>query len=119
MRACVSKGAHAIFPRHYKNINVGCILMLEAPMSYANTRIAYRQFIERFGPDEFFSMKEWIDRNIESMGIQQILSFGDWAGMTPSSSFRARSASRICWMPMTKKCWIFEQASIKCGHRTM
>ena len=70
--------------KDYKNINVGCILMLEAPMSYANTRIAYRQFIERFGPDEFFSMKEWIDRNIESMGIQQILSFGDWAGMTPS-----------------------------------
>lgn len=88
------RGAEAIFPtQHYKNINVGCILMLEEPTSYANTRIAYRQFIERFGPDEFFSMKEWIDRNIESMGMQQILSFWRLGGY--DAEFFIQSAKRI------------------------
>ncbi|MBY0162641.1 tetratricopeptide repeat protein [Cytobacillus firmus] len=88
------RGALAMFPtQHYKNINVGCILMLEAPASYANTRLAYRQFIERFGPDEFFSMKEWVDRNIESMGLQQILSFWRLGGY--DAEFFIQSAKRI------------------------
>ncbi len=44
-------------------------------MAYPNMRLAYRRCIERFGPDEFFSIKRWVDRNQESMGLQQILSF--------------------------------------------
>lgn len=88
------RGAEAIFPtQHYKNINIGCILMLEEPTTYANTRLAYRQFIERFGPDEFFLLKEWIDRNIESMGIQQILSFWRLGGY--DAEFFIQSAKRI------------------------
>lgn len=70
------RGATALFPpHHYKNINVGCILNMDKPMDYFNTRLAYRRFIERFGPDEFFSMKIWVDRNLDNMGLQQILSF--------------------------------------------
>lgn len=69
-------GATVLFPpNHYRNINVGCILNMVKPLDYFNTRLAYRRFIERFGPDEFFSMKEWIDRNSDSMGLPQILSF--------------------------------------------
>ena len=70
------RGATALFPpHHYKNINVGCILNLDKPMDYTNMRLAYRRCVERFGPDEFFSMKEWVDRNHNSMGLQQILGF--------------------------------------------
>ncbi|SFL31598.1 hypothetical protein SAMN03159341_10539 [Paenibacillus sp. 1_12] len=71
------RGALPLFTttHHYKNINVGCIFMLETPMNYANTRLAYRRFIERFGPDEFFSMKEWVDLQFDTMGLQQILAF--------------------------------------------
>ncbi|MDQ0113305.1 tetratricopeptide repeat protein [Paenibacillus harenae] len=70
------RGAAVLFPpHHYKNINVGCVIHTDAPMEYAHTRLAYRRCIERFGPDEFFSMKEWADRNLESMGLQQLLSF--------------------------------------------
>ncbi|MGF7047831.1 tetratricopeptide (TPR) repeat protein [Paenibacillus sp. DS2015] len=70
------KGAQTLFTtHHYKNINVGCIFMLQIPMSYANTRLAYRRFIERFGPDDFFSMKEWVDQQSDTMGLQQILAF--------------------------------------------
>jgi len=70
------RGALALFPpHHYHSINIGCILNMEAPMNYTHTRLAYRRSIERFGPDEFFSLKQSIDRNIASMGLQQILSF--------------------------------------------
>lgn len=70
------KGAAVLFPpHHYKNINVGCILHLDKPIDYHNLRLAYRRSIERFGPDDFFSMKWWVDRNLDSMGMQQILSF--------------------------------------------
>jgi len=88
------RGAHTTFPtQHYKNINIGSILMLDNPTKYANTRLAYYQFIERFGPDEFFSLKEWIDPNIESMGIQQILSFWRLGGY--DAEFFIQSAKRI------------------------
>ncbi|MCR2805414.1 tetratricopeptide repeat protein [Paenibacillus soyae] len=70
------RGALALFPpHHYKNINVGCLINVDTPMDYFQTRLAYRRFIERFGPDEFFSLKEWVDPNIDSMELQQILSF--------------------------------------------
>ncbi|MCR8642921.1 tetratricopeptide repeat protein [Paenibacillus sp. N1-5-1-14] len=69
-------GALVLFPKqHYKNINIGCMINTNTPKEYLQTRLAYRRFIERFGPDEFFSLKEWVDPNIESMGLQQILSF--------------------------------------------
>ena len=70
------RGAAALFPpQHFKNINVGCVLHVERPMDYPQTRLAYRRFIERFGPDEFYSLKLGIDRNVERMDLQEILSF--------------------------------------------
>ncbi|RAP74237.1 SAM-dependent methyltransferase [Paenibacillus montanisoli] len=88
------RGAAALFPpHHYKSINVGCILNLEQTMGYSQTRLAYRRFIERFGPDEFFSMKVWVDRNLESMGLQQILSFWRLGGY--DAEFFIQSAKRI------------------------
>jgi len=88
------RGAKVLFPlQHYKNINVGCFINLAAPQDYVHTRLAYRRFIERFGPDEFFSMKEWVDRNLDSMGLQQILSFWRLGGY--DAEFFIQSARRI------------------------
>ncbi|REK71904.1 tetratricopeptide repeat protein [Paenibacillus paeoniae] len=88
------QGAEALFPpHHYKNINVGCLLHLDTPKSYANTRLAYRQFVERFGPDDFFSLKEWVDRHIDSMGLQQILGFWRLGGY--DAEFFIQSAKQI------------------------
>lgn len=70
------KGALSLFTtHHYKNLNIGCMLRVETPQSYTNTRLSYKRSIERFGPDDFFSMKEWMDQQIDSMGLQQILAF--------------------------------------------
>ncbi|WP_135554573.1 SAM-dependent methyltransferase [Paenibacillus cymbidii] len=88
------RGAIALFPpHHYKNINVGCILNMDKPMSYFNTRLAYRRCMERFGPDEFFSLKIWVDHNLDSMGLQQILSFWRLGGY--DAEFFIQSTKRI------------------------
>ncbi|SEG24302.1 SAM-dependent methyltransferase [Paenibacillus sp. UNC499MF] len=88
------RGAEALFPpHHYKNINIGCILHLDKPTDYANMRLAYRRCIERFGPDEFFSMKGWVDRNLESIRLEQILSFWRLGGY--DAEFFIQSAKQI------------------------
>lgn len=88
------KGAEVLFPpHHYSNINVGCILHVEHPVQYPNLRLAYRRSIERFGPDEFFSLKSWVDRQLEGMGMQQILSFWRLGGY--DAEFFIQSAKQI------------------------
>ncbi|RED63189.1 SAM-dependent methyltransferase [Cohnella lupini] len=69
------KGAIASFAsHHHNNLNVGSILMLPDPASYAHTRMAYRRFVERFGPDDFFNLKQWFDGQLPTMDLRQILS---------------------------------------------
>jgi len=88
------QGAEALFPpHHYKNINVGCLIHLDQPKSYAHTRLAYRRSVARFGPDDFFSLKESVDRHIGSMGMQQILGFWRLGGY--DAEFFIQSAKRI------------------------
>jgi tetratricopeptide (TPR) repeat protein len=70
------QGADAYFTaHHYKDLNIGMILMLENPISYVNTRLAYHRFVERFGPDDFFSLKEWSDSKVHQMELKQLLPF--------------------------------------------
>lgn len=70
------RGALTLFPsQHYLNINVGCVLHLNEPKTYVHTRLAYRRSVEKFGPDEFYSLKEWMDRHEEDMDIRQFLGF--------------------------------------------
>lgn len=87
-------GALALFPaQHYRNLNVGCILHLDGAPAYVHTRLAYRRFIERFGPDEFFSLKEWVDPHLDSMGLQQLLGFWRLGGY--DAEFFVQSAKTI------------------------
>lgn len=88
------RGTMVLFPpHHYRNINVGCILYVDKPKDYLHMRLAYRRCIERFGPDEFYSMKTWVDRNIDSMGLQQLLSF--WRLGRYDAEFFIQSTERI------------------------
>ncbi|TVY10741.1 tetratricopeptide repeat protein [Paenibacillus cremeus] len=88
------RGAQVYYPPHqFKNINVGCILHMEQPMNYFHTRLAYRRGVERFGPDDFFSLKEWADRNVEDMELYQLLSFWRLGGY--DAEFFIHSAKQI------------------------
>ncbi|QJD84950.1 tetratricopeptide repeat protein [Cohnella herbarum] len=88
------KGAHSFFTsHHHHNLNIGCILMLENPMSYIQTRLAYRRRIERFGPDDFFSLKQWFDGQLEQMELRQILALWRLGGY--DSEWFLQSVKRI------------------------
>lgn len=88
------EGALVLFPpHHYKNINIGCFLHMENPAGFAQTRLAYRRFVERYGPDDFFSLKEWVDRRLDTMGMQQILSFWRLGGY--DAEFFAQSVKQL------------------------
>jgi hypothetical protein len=88
------KGALSLFtPHHYKNLNVGCILMLKDPQAHVQTRLAYRRFVERFGPDDFFSLKMWVDQNYDSIGLQALLGFWRLGGY--DAELFIQSAERI------------------------
>lgn len=88
------KGAQSLFTtHHHKNLNVGCILMLQNPVCYANTRLSYRRFVERFGPDDFFSMKQWFDGQLEQMELRPILALWRLGGY--DEQWLIQSAGRI------------------------
>ncbi|BFT71829.1 SAM-dependent methyltransferase [Paenibacillus sp. P36] len=70
------KGALCLFTQHpYHHLNIGCMLMLTHPAGYGNTRLAYRRFIERYGPDDFITVKEWLDGYLEQLEVPQFLAF--------------------------------------------
>ncbi|THF79596.1 SAM-dependent methyltransferase [Cohnella fermenti] len=93
-RAYEERGALALFPEHhYKNLNVGCLLMLENPGGFVNAKLAYRRSVERFGPDDFFSLKLWMDRSLEFLGMQQVLAF--WRLGRYDAEWFIQSAKRI------------------------
>lgn len=88
------RGAEVLFPeQHYIDINVGCFIHLKQPQRYTNTRLAYRRGIERFGPDEFFTLKSWVDRHLQTMKIPHILSFWRLGGY--DAEFFIQTAKQI------------------------
>ncbi|NEW05763.1 tetratricopeptide repeat protein [Paenibacillus sp. SYP-B3998] len=88
------KGAETLFTKHhYNHLNVGCILMLQIPKAYANTRLAYRRFVDHFGPDDFFSIKEWFDKHLIQMEFTQLHAFWRLSGY--DAQVFLQSAKRI------------------------
>jgi tetratricopeptide (TPR) repeat protein len=110
------KGAQSFFTtHHHNNLNIGCILMLQDPTSYTNTRLAYRRFVERFGPDDFFSMKQWFDGQLEQMELRQILALWRLGGY--DVEWLIRSAKRISiLLPTSNEA---EMEDIRCGIHLM
>ncbi|MNH93307.1 Tetratricopeptide repeat protein [compost metagenome] len=59
------QGAQSLFTQHhYNHLNIGCILMVPSSDIYPEMRLAYRRFVEDFGPDDFFSLKKWVDEHL-------------------------------------------------------
>ncbi|NHN31716.1 SAM-dependent methyltransferase [Paenibacillus agricola] len=84
------QGALTLFTKHhYRNLNVGCILMLQQPMGYANTRLAYRRFVERFGPDDFFNLKAWFEEYCDQLELPQLYAFWRLSGYDAQTFLRS------------------------------
>lgn len=102
---CEQKGAITLFTSHpYNHLNIGCMLMLSDPSSYGLTRLAYRRFVDRFGPDDFFSIKEWFDANLDKMAIDQLLAF--WRLSDYDAQLLLQSAKRLSnLLPACEEKW--------------
>ncbi|CAN7552005.1 tetratricopeptide repeat protein [Paenibacillus sp. LjRoot153] len=78
---CEAQGAQVLFTKHpYTYLNIGCLLNLSEPDQYVLTRLAYDRFVERFGPDDFFNLKEAFDTQVEQKTMPQLLALWRLSG---------------------------------------
>ncbi|WNR42117.1 tetratricopeptide repeat protein [Paenibacillus roseipurpureus] len=76
-----SRGAQSLFTQHpYTYLNVGVLLATPEPESYGLTQLAYQKYVNQYGPDDFFSLKEVLDTQITSMTMPQILAMWRLSG---------------------------------------
>ncbi|MGO4549169.1 SAM-dependent methyltransferase [Paenibacillus sp. 2TAB23] len=110
------RGALTYFTEHhYKNLNVGCILMVDQPAGFIQTRLAYRRYVERFGPDDFFSLKLWFDEHLGTLELSQILAFWRLGRFDPQLFLQ--SAGRID--ALLEECGEEEAEDLRQGMVTM
>lgn len=69
-------GGAALLPGHRANsLVVAAFLYGQASGGFAETRQAYEKFIEAFGPDDFFVLKNAIQKNCENYSLEQLMAF--------------------------------------------
>lgn len=73
---CRHLGAQVLNPpRPSEHLNVSAFVFGDLPGDFSETRQAYAETIEEFGPDDFFVLKEGIGEIYESLTLNQILAF--------------------------------------------
>jgi len=74
-------GEMLLTTHHAAMLNVVAYLLGNPPANYAATRRAYKEAIERFGPDDFFMTKQSLEQRYEQLSIAQLLALlklGNW-----------------------------------------
>lgn len=73
---CRQFGGRVIHPAHrHESLNVSAFLFGDAPGGFVETRQAYDEAVEKFGPDDFFTLKEGVARAYDSLSPGQLLAF--------------------------------------------
>jgi tetratricopeptide (TPR) repeat protein len=73
---CRGLGARVLHPAHrHESLNVSAFAFGDAPADFAETRLAYEDAVEKFGPDDFFTLKEGVARVYDSLSLEQLLAF--------------------------------------------
>ncbi len=71
-----NQGAMVLLPgRAHHSLTIACILALRRPGDYPETIQAYGRRVERFGPDDFFSLKKHFENHIDSMDLRHLLAY--------------------------------------------
>ncbi len=69
-------GAKSFVTEHHSSyIDVVGILLLDNPNAFPEIQMAYWQFVDRAGPDDFFLSKKVTERHIHSMSFDELLAF--------------------------------------------
>lgn len=73
---CRKLGGHVLHPAHRaKSLNVSAFMFGEPASNFSETRQAYAEAIEKFGPDDFSTLKDGIARIYDALDLDQILAF--------------------------------------------
>lgn len=73
---CRHLGARVLHPsRASDHLNVSAFMFGEVPDDFMETRQAYAETIEKFGPDDFFTLKEAFGALYEALTLEQIIAF--------------------------------------------
>jgi tetratricopeptide (TPR) repeat protein len=73
---CRGLGGRVIHPAHrHESLNVSAFLFGGPAARFVETRQAYEEAVEEFGPDDFFTLKEGVARVYDSLSPEQLLAF--------------------------------------------
>ncbi len=73
---CRGLGGHVVHPSHrHESLNVSALIFGGAGAGFAETRQAYAEAIEKFGPDDFNTLKEGFARAYDSMSLENLVAF--------------------------------------------
>jgi putative S-adenosyl-L-methionine-dependent methyltransferase len=73
---CRSLGANVLHPaRASAHLNISAFMFGNVPYDFVETRQAYAETIEKFGPDDFFILKESFKQIYDALTLDQILAF--------------------------------------------
>ena len=59
----------------HASLNICAFLLGSFPHDYLETRLAYREAIEKSSPDDFFALKKGIEKNYQTLTLQQIIAY--------------------------------------------
>ena len=73
---CRQLGGQVLHPAHSaESLNISAFMFGDLPGGFVETRQAYVEAIEKFGPDDFFTLKEGLDKIYDALSLEQILAF--------------------------------------------
>jgi len=73
---CRQLGGHVLHPpKQAETLNISAFLFGGPSEGFVETRQAYAEAIEKFGPDDFFTLKQGISRFYDVLDLDQILAF--------------------------------------------
>ena len=73
---CRDLGARVLHPsRPAEHLNISAFMFGAVPGDFVETRQAYAEAIEKFGPDDFFTLKEGLTHTYDVLTLDEILAF--------------------------------------------
>lgn len=71
---CESRVGLSLLPHHqHANIDLVCFLLLPNPNSYKEFIHAHDRFVKNYGPDDYFSIKKILQKNLHIISFQDVL----------------------------------------------
>ncbi len=72
---CEMGGGVALFPEHrHGSINTGCLLFMKDAASLSSVAIAYRKYVAETGPDDYYTVFNHLQDQVEKMPLSSVLS---------------------------------------------